>query len=214
MILGAAIGGAVPNMPSWQEGYDSNSIGGVVGAILKPIGGGGKFMLVLLAFSGLANMIGSVYALALNCQALLSMARLKVPRVILTIVLTAIIIPMGIKIAHDFLGSLSNFLGIISYWAAAFVSVLLVEHFVFRKGSYSKYDLGHWDSLKGLPWGIASLSAAVLSFGLVIPGMEQLWFSGPFVKHTGDIGVEMAFFVTAALYVPLRAVEVKVRGFT
>jgi purine-cytosine permease-like protein len=212
MILGAAIGGAVPNIPAWEDGYNSNSIGGVISVILKHSGGGGKFLLVLLAFSVLSNMIGTVYAMALNCQVLLASVSVRVPRVILTVILTAIMIPVAIKVAQDFLGSLSNFLGVISYWSAAYVAVLLVEHFVFRKRNFVNYDLTQWDQSAGLPSGIASLGAAILSFGLVVPGMDQLWFSGPFVKTTGDIGVELAFFVTAILYVPFRTLEIKLRG--
>lgn len=66
MVLGAAIGGAVPNVPAWQAGYDSNSVGGVLGAMLEPVHGFGKFLLVLMALSMLGNVSGSVYALTLN----------------------------------------------------------------------------------------------------------------------------------------------------
>jgi len=59
MIAGAAIGGAVPNVPSWDAGYNSYSVGGVIGAMLQPSGGFGKFCLVLLALSMLGNMTGS-----------------------------------------------------------------------------------------------------------------------------------------------------------
>ncbi|KAH0171237.1 cytosine-purine permease, partial [Aureobasidium melanogenum] len=49
LVLGAAIGGACPNVPSWQAGYDSTSVGGVLAAMLEPAGGFGKFVVVLLA---------------------------------------------------------------------------------------------------------------------------------------------------------------------
>ncbi|KAK7429129.1 hypothetical protein QQZ08_004344 [Neonectria magnoliae] len=212
MILGAAIGGAVPNVPAWGDGYNTNSVGGVLGAMLQPTGRFGKFLLVILSLSVIANMAGSVYALTLNCQALFYLVRIRIPRVAYTIAATAIILPVAMKVAAEFLESLSNFLGIIGYWPACFVAVVLLEHFVFRKGKADNYDLSGWDSAKALPSGIAALGAATLSFTLVVPSMSQIWFTGPIAQKTGDIGFEMAFFLTAILYVPLRMVETKVRG--
>jgi purine-cytosine permease-like protein len=212
MILGAAIGGAVPNVPSWEEGYNENSVGGVLGAMLEPAGGFGKFILVLLALSVLSNVAGTIYALTLNCQALLFLLRIRISRIYYTIGVTAIIIPVAIKVASEFLTSLNNFLGIISYWPACFVAVSVLEHLVIRKGSADNYDLTKWNVANGLPSGVAALAASVLSFGLVIPGMDQLWFVGPFAETTGDIGFEMAFALTAILYLPFRYAEIKIRG--
>ncbi|EOO03989.1 putative purine-cytosine permease fcy22 protein [Phaeoacremonium minimum UCRPA7] len=209
MILGAAIGGAVPNVPSWEEGYNTNNVGGVLGAMLEPSGGFGKFLLVLLALSVLGNVVGSIYALTLNFQALLFLVRIRIPRIVYTIIATAIIIPVAIKVAANFFDSLSNFLGIIGYWPAAFVAVIVLEHLVFRKGKAENYDLTQWETARGLPTGLAALGAAVLCFGMVIPGMAQIWYTGPIAVHTGDIGFEMAFALTAALYVPFRFLEVK-----
>lgn len=115
IILGAAIGGAVPNVPAWEEGYNSTNVGGVLAAMLQPVGGFGKFLLVLLALSVLDNMVSSVYALTLYFQALFWLLRIRLPRLVYTIVATAIIIPVAIRVAAEFLSSLSNFLGIIGY---------------------------------------------------------------------------------------------------
>ena len=51
MILGAAIGGATPNIPSWMEGYQTNAASGVLAAMLHPAGGFGRFVTVVLAVS-------------------------------------------------------------------------------------------------------------------------------------------------------------------
>ncbi|CAG9991105.1 unnamed protein product [Clonostachys byssicola] len=212
MILGAAIGGAVPNVPAWEEGYNSTSVGGVLAAMLQPVGGFGKFLLVLLALSVLANIVGSVYALTLNFQALFWLLRIRLPRLVYTIVATAVIIPVAIKVAAEFLSSLSNFLGIIGYWPACFVAVILVEHFIFRKGQYKNYNIEQWDKGKELPLGVAALAASICSFGLVVPGMSQIWFTGPLAVYTGDIGFETAFVVTAICYVPFRYIEKKLTG--
>lgn len=66
MILGAAIGGAVPNIPSWSKGNDENSAGGVLAAMLRPAHGFGKFIVVLLAFSMLGNIAATMQVLDLT----------------------------------------------------------------------------------------------------------------------------------------------------
>ena len=60
MILGAAIGAAVPNVDSWNEGYNLYSAGGVLEAMLHPARGFGKFITVLLAFSLIGNVAASM----------------------------------------------------------------------------------------------------------------------------------------------------------
>lgn len=115
MILGAAIGGAVPNVPSWQKAYDVDSSGGVLAAMLQPAGGFGKFITVILAFSLIGNVGASMYTVTLNFQVLLPFL-IRVPRVIWAAVTTAIVIPVAIRAAASFFASLENFLGIISYW--------------------------------------------------------------------------------------------------
>lgn len=213
MILGAAIGSSMPNVPVWAAAYEQNSVGGVMGAMLNPLGGFGKFLLVLMALSVLANVAGTVYALALNCQAMLYTAHVRVPRIICNAVVIAVILPTAIGVSTAaFLESLHNFLGVISYWSACFIAIVLVEHFVFRTGKVENYDLDLWNSMRELPSGRAALGAGVLSFGLVIPCMNQLWFVGPIAQRTGDLGVETALVVTSAFYMLFRWIDIRVRG--
>lgn len=40
-------------------GYESGGAGGLVSAVLEPVGGFGKFLTVLLALSVIANMVRS-----------------------------------------------------------------------------------------------------------------------------------------------------------
>lgn len=212
MVLGAAIGGALPNHPDWQSAYAASSVGGVMGAMLSPLNRFGSFLLVVLALSVLANVIGTVYALSLNLQSLLMVVKIRLPRAACALVLTIVIVVVAIEVAAKFLESLENFLGIICYWPACFIAVIMLEHALFRKGRPGNYDLESWDLAGGLPSGVAALGASVLSFALVIPGMNQLWFVGPIAEKTGDIGFEMAFAVTALLYVPFRYLEIRLQG--
>ena len=107
---------------------------------------------------------------------------------------------------------MTNFLGVISYWASAFAAVVIVEHVVIRRNDFSTYELGIWNKARRLPTGVAGLAACALACGLVVPSIDQVWFVGPFAKTTGDIGFEMAFASTAVFYIPLRYIEVRYRG--
>ena len=121
------------------------------------------------------------------------------------------VIPISIVGAHHFYTTLNNFLALIGYWASAFTIIILEEHFLFRGGKASSYDVSTWNTARELPTGIASLGAALLSMGLVVPSIDQVWFVGPIAKHTGDIGFELAFAITMVLYPPFRWLEIRIR---
>ncbi|KAF6787878.1 purine-cytosine permease fcy22, partial [Colletotrichum musicola] len=108
--------------------------------------------------------------------------------------------------------SLENFIALIGYWSASFVGIVVAEHFVFRRANPAEYDAAIWNVPSELPWGVAAIGAAVLSFGLVVPCISQVWFTGPIAAVTGDIGFEVAFFLSALLYVPLRFAEKRLLG--
>ncbi|KAH8663566.1 purine-cytosine permease FCY22 [Tricladium varicosporioides] len=211
MILGAAIGASVPNVQSWNEGYNAYSAGGVLEAMLRPASGFGKFVVVLLAFSLIGNIASSMYTISLNFQALATPAAL-IPRTIYAIITTIIMIPTAIKASESFFSSLENFLGIVSYWPGAFAAIICIEHFYFRRSDISTYDHAIWKDGRKLPPGIAAIGAGILSFGLVVPCMDTTWFIGPIARTTGDIGFEVAFVLASLLYVPLRMVEIRICG--
>ncbi|KAI1349640.1 NCS1 nucleoside transporter [Xylaria sp. FL0043] len=211
LILGAAMGGAVPVVAGWTEAYESYGTGGIMAAMLEPVGGFGKFVLVLLALSVIGNIGISMYPVALNLQMLIP-AFTKVPRFLFTLAVTALMIPLSIAASRAWEESLENFLAVIGYWAGFFDAILIEEAVIFRRLDWESYDHSIWNVGRKLPSGIAALVASVLSLGLVIPGINEVWFVGPFAKTTGDIGFELAFFGTALFYLPLRWLEIKWRG--
>jgi purine-cytosine permease-like protein len=206
MTLGAAIQNALPNVPAWSAAYDETSVGGVLAAMLAPAGGFGKFLVVVLSFSLLGNLAATSYSVTLNLQLLLPWL-VRVPRYLFSLVFAAIVIPVAIRAASDFLANLNNFVSIIAYWSSAFLGIVLVEHFVFRRADCAAYDPEAWNDARRLPWGVAALASGMLSFALVVPSMAQVWWTGPIAQTTGDIGFELAFAVSALLYVPLRWLE-------
>ncbi|EXJ84727.1 NCS1 family nucleobase:cation symporter-1 [Capronia epimyces CBS 606.96] len=210
MILGAAIGGAAPNVPSWSDGYDRYSAGGVLEAMLKPAGGFGKFVAVILAFSLLGNIAATMYSVTLNCQLLIPVL-VRVPRAAFAVLYTAVCIPLSIYAAKNFFDSLENFIYVIAYWSADFVAVVSIEHFVFRRADCATYDLAIWDVPRKLPSGIAAMAACALSFALIVPCMGQVWYTGPLAEKAGDIGFEVGLCLSAVLYLPFRWAEIRYR---
>lgn len=210
MILGAAMGGATPNIPSWTAGYDSNAASGVLAAMLHSAGGFGRFVTVILAFSMLGNLSATMYSITLNLQMLIPWL-FRIPRIIFSILITGIVIGVAVEAAKSFFLNLENFIGVIGYWSSAFIGIVVSEHVFFRSSSFVYYtkDESAWDDVKKLPPGLAAISAFVLSFGLIIPSMGQIWWTGPIAEKTGDIGLEIAIVLSAVLYVPLRQVERK-----
>ncbi|KAI8220879.1 hypothetical protein K4K53_007628 [Colletotrichum sp. SAR 10_77] len=211
MILGAAIASSIPLVSAWQQAYDENLVGGVLSAMLTPASTFGKIVTVVLSFTLLGNIAATSYSITLNFQ-LLAPALKRVPRSVFALLVTAIIIPVGIRAATDFFASLENFIALIGYWSAAFLMVVLVEHFWFRKADCEKYETEAWDDARKLPVGVAALGSCVLCFALVIPFMAQVWWTGPIAEVTGDIGFELAFVASGLLYVPFRTLERRVSG--
>lgn len=207
--LGAAVVLAAPNVPSWNEGYGTEgNVGGLLEAMLSPAGNFGKFLTVLLSLSVTGNIAATLYSMCFNFQVMVPVTS-KVPRYVFSIVGTVIALPLSIVGAHRFYTALTNFLSLIGYWASAYGAILLVEHHYFRKGDFSTYNHAIWNVPGRLPWGAAAMAACILSFGLIIPCMNQLWFQGPIGITSGDIGFEIAFPLAALLYIPLRMLELK-----
>jgi purine-cytosine permease-like protein len=186
-------------------------VGGVVYEMLTPAGGFGKFIVVLLALSVVGNIAISMYSVALNLQMLLPFFA-RVPRFFFTVAVFAIMIPFAIKAAEAWETSLENFLALIGYYAGCFDAVLIVELLVFRRMDFSTFDHAIWNVGRELPTGLAAMGASIISFGLVVPGMAEVWYTGPIAETTGDIGFELAFVVTALFYIPLRWLEIRIRG--
>ena len=94
-----------------------------------------------------------------------------------------------------------------------YTAIILVEHLCFRKNDPSLYDKTAWNVPKRLPSGMAAGLASALSFGVVIPCMNQVWFVGAVARVTGDIGFEVSFVISGVLYFLFRRIEIGCRGF-
>jgi purine-cytosine permease-like protein len=98
--------------------------------------------------------------------------------------------------------------GIIGYWSAVFATIILAEHFVFRRRDFSLYDLTLFNKPKLLPPGIAAVFAFWCAVGIIVPSMSQVWYTGPIAASgTGDIGILAGSAVALVVYLGARAVE-------
>lgn len=90
---------------------------------------------------------------------------------------------------------------------------MLAEHFIFRKGRWSRYNMEDWDTARRLPWGVAALLAFGCAFGIIIPSMSQVWYTGPIaLAGTGDIGILVGAGMGFVTYLALRCVEKALSG--
>ncbi|KAH6965880.1 permease for cytosine/purines, uracil, thiamine, allantoin-domain-containing protein [Fusarium venenatum] len=211
LILGAAIGGAIPNVESWQIAWNDYGIGRVMDEMLKPAGGFGKSVLVVLALSIVGNMLLSYYSVALCLQMLVPVFT-KVPRFVFVIATLTIMVPMSIYAAAQWEKSLVNFLSIIGYWSGCFDAVIIEELVIFRNRDYDLLDPKIWNQGRRLPTGLAAIGTSIISLELVIPSMNTPWFTGPIGAKIGDIGFESALVVTGIAYYPLRTLEIRLMG--
>ncbi|GAA6004009.1 hypothetical protein JCM10207_006512 [Rhodosporidiobolus poonsookiae] len=217
--LGALMMSTFVDKTTWGEAYDTNHLGGLLAApLVGPMGGFGRFLLVILALSIVANNIPNVYSFALTFQAFGKYMQM-VPRFFLCIVCTIIYIVLAEAGYNSFESAFDTLLVILSYWLAIYTCVLVEEHFIFRGGNFkSGYDLNSYNNYKALPVGIAAFAACCCGVVGAVMGMAQTWFVGPIgkmigdPKYGGDIGFELAFAFTGVTYPIFRFFEKRLTG--
>jgi purine-cytosine permease-like protein len=112
VAIAAAATDAVRN-PTWAAAYAESELGGLIGAVLvPPLHNFGKFVMVVLVLSVVANNIINVYSMGMSISVIGRWFALT-PRWIWPIVITAIYIPIAIVGAHSFASSLENFMNVL-----------------------------------------------------------------------------------------------------
>ncbi|KAF9235053.1 permease for cytosine/purines, uracil, thiamine, allantoin-domain-containing protein [Melanogaster broomeanus] len=216
-ILGAAL--VTITDPAYVAAFgEGGNTGGLVSQVLSPWGGGGKFLLVFLALSVIANNIPNTYSTGLSIQAL-GRPFAIIPRFFWVFLSFVAYTVAGVAGREHFSAILSNFLAILSYWTAFFIVIVAEEHFLFRRvgGALGGYNLADWDKPTKLPLGIAGILAACFGVVGAVVGMAQVWYIGPIGKLAGaeygaDLGFELAAVFAAVTYPPLRWLEIRLTG--
>lgn len=193
--LGALLATSVKELPSSTGALISGNIGtGVVASIV----------ILLLAFSTIANNVPNDYSFALSLQVL----GVRIPRWILTVVGAVIYIVIAFAIQANFNLNLEGFLLLIAYWLGSYAIIMYLEN-RFRKGSYPVQD--YTDGAK-LPVGIAAIVAMIAGLVVAALGVNQaavIGFEGP-LSHLlmdADIGFPLAVITSAILFYILRKWE-------
>lgn len=213
MMLGAAFAASARDIPAWQGAIDeSHSPGPLFDLVLAGhVGGFGKFLTVLLALSAMGNIMTSVYSFGIAFQTIFPFLAIF-PRFLVPLVALAIFLPLAIVGQNHFYDTLSSFVAVIGYWCALYLGVVFADHTLFKRLDFGAYDRTIWNRFHQLPYGFAGVGSAVLSLGLLIPLIDQSWFTGPLAQRSGDLGFEVGMVLSFVLYCFLRPLELRVLG--
>ncbi|ETN08251.1 hypothetical protein PPTG_12082 [Phytophthora nicotianae INRA-310] len=189
----------------YLNGYNDSGAGGLIGAVLIPhLGDFGRFCLVIMALSTVANNCPNVYSFTLNIKVIGRWTRV-VPRFLWALIGAIVYAIIAIEGYSHFESVLNNFMNFIAYWATIYVSVALTEHFVFRRG-FRGYNVDDYNAKSMLPIGIAAIFSFLCGCAGVALGMSQTWFVGPLASH-GDIGFELGCIFTVVAMLISRPLE-------
>ncbi|CAI6337865.1 unnamed protein product [Periconia digitata] len=198
----------------YMDGYKASGTGGLLAAVLfPPLGGFGKFCLVVLALSIIANNCPNIYSVALTMQVLGHWTQ-RVPRFIWTALGTCVYIAIAIPGYSHFEAVLENFMNFIGYWLAIYEGIAFSDHF-FYKRSMDAYNIAHYDQPSKLPPSIAAIFAFCCGIAGMITGMSQVWYVGPIALHAGeapfggDVGFELGFAFAFTSYSVARYFELR-----
>ena len=165
-------------------------------------------VILLLAFSTIANNVPNDYSFALSTQVL----GIRVKRWILTIIGAVLYVALAFAIQRNFNLNLEGFLLLIAYWLGAWNAIVIIEH-LLRRG---KYPVEDYETASKLPPGIAAIVSMLLGLGVATLGINQasvINYQGPLSRLLGgdlygaDIGFPLAIIVTGVLYFILRSWE-------
>jgi len=184
--------------------FTGETSGALLAAAAAPLGKFGTAILGLLALSIVANNIPNDYSLGLSMQ-VPGGGFQKVNRAVWTVLGAVIYVAVAIPAASHFYESMENFLLLMAYWLGPWSIVLIIEHFVFRKGVYNVDD---WNTPGKLPNGWAAIAALVVGLAGVYLGADQVDFAGPLAKlwHV-DIGFELGIVFAGITYLIFRFIE-------
>ncbi|KAJ5946530.1 hypothetical protein N7454_003369 [Penicillium verhagenii] len=210
-MLGVGVGTAIPTNPKWKDAYDED-IGTLLVELFRPLHHFGSLCSVILAIGLIANNVAGTYSAALSFQ-LLGRWFAQVPRLIWTVIGVIIYTVLACVGRNSLYAVFEDFLALMGYWVAIWVTITLEEEFIFRRKS--GYDWTAWNNPSLLPIGLAALAAFLVGWVGSIMGMYQTYFTGPIGKLVGygiDLGIPLGVSWSGLVYPFLRWLELKYIG--
>ena len=201
---------------SWIPKGGGDLLAGVAG----PLGGFGTFLVALLALSTVANNIPNDYSLGLSMQ-VLGKSFMRVKRYVWTLIGAVVYVAFALTltfIGGNFNDTLNSFMLLVAYWLGPYAIILIIEHFVFRRG---RYNVDDWNTPGRLPRGWAAIVSMVI--GLIGAGLgfaqvfvinnNQNFITGPIGglvngPYGMDVGFELAVVFAGISYLILRRIEI------
>src|SRR5205809_3789538 len=194
--------------------------GDLLAGVAAPLGGFGTFLVALLALSTVANNIPNDYSLGLSMQ-VLGKAFMRVKRYVWTLIGAVVYIALALALVAfggNFNQTLDSFMLLVAYWLGPYAIILIIEHFVFRRGLYNVDD---WNTASKLPLGWAAIVSMVFGlFGAYLGFAQVFTVNGNTTPITGpigglinqpygmDVGFELAVVFAGIAYLILRRIEI------
>jgi purine-cytosine permease-like protein len=206
-VLLETLGLALTTVPAFK----GKGGGELFAAAVTPMGLFGALLLILLALSVVANNIPNHYSFALSMQLLLDRFQ-RIDRTVWTLIGAMIYVAIALSAATNFDRTLKSFLLLIGYWLGPWSIILILEHFVFRRGQYNVED---WDEPSELPIGWAAIASMVIGLLGVFLGAAQQKFVGLIAGLVNpplgmDVGFELGIIFAGIAYYFLRQIELKI----
>src|SRR5947209_7171522 len=206
-VLLETLGMAFTTYGPWATKFANGLVGDLLAAVVAPLGGFGTLILALLALSVVANNVPNDYSLGLSVQ-VFGRPFQRVKRYVWTLIGAVIYVAIALPASANFAHTLTDFLLIIAYWLAPWSIILIIEHFVFRRG---RYNVDDWNNARRLPIGWAAIVSMAFGIVGVLLGAAQVYYVGPIAKLVGpygmDIGFELGLVFAGIAYLSLRRIE-------
>ncbi len=188
--------------------YKGLSAADLLEAVAGPQGTLGALLLLILSLSTVANNLSTDYSLALSIQ-VLGKTFQRLSREVWTLIGSVVYVLIAVAAGTNFNETLSNYLLLMAYWLGPWSIILILEHFVFRRGNYNVDD---WNMPEKLPVGWAAIVSLLIGLGGALFGAAQadyigpiaLWLSHPYGM---DVGFELGVILAGVAYFFLRHFE-------
>ena len=211
--IGVGLGSGTFINQDWDTAYGTSS-GALILAGYSSLGGFGKFCAVVVALGVVSNNVPGCYAAALDCQVLGRFGKM-IPRWVWVCFIILIEFVCSVAGRDHLFEIFTNFLALMGYWLAIFITIVLEEQLIFRRRF--GFDWTKWEDQKYLPIGAAALTSFLIGWAGAIIGMFQAWYVGPVAVRVGDgygadIGIWLGIAFAMVTYAPLRWLELKKIG--